>query len=82
MQHNHKLCGLREEIMKDKNKAFATFFYEQCAGTFAGHMANVANNPVLFGMISAASGKQDSCYAATKTEFAELLRTMADDLDS
>ena len=64
------------------NKAFSTFFYEQCAGTFAGHMGMVPNNPVLFGILKAHSGKQDNNYAASKTDFINFLRETADSLDS
>ena len=65
-------------------KALAKFFYEQCAGTYSGHMSHIANNPVLFGLISASTGTkdQDQCYAATQAAFAKLLREMADQLDS
>ena len=62
-------------------KTLAKFFYEQCAGTHSGHMANIANNPVLFGLISAATGTNDNFYAASQTSFAQLLREMADQLD-
>lgn len=63
-------------------KTLAKYFYEQCAGTHSGHMANIANNPVLFGLISAATGRNDNCYAATKNEFAKLLRDIAYQLES
>jgi hypothetical protein len=63
-------------------KALAKFFYEQCAGTYSGHMSHIANNPVLFGLISASTGTKDQCYAATQAAFAKLLREMADQLDS
>lgn len=62
------------------NKPMAEFFYEQCAGTFSGHMAHVANNPVLFGVVKAHSETEGDVYAATKAEFAELLRSIADEL--
>ena len=62
------------------NKAMSNFFYEQCAGTFSGHMSNVANNPTLFGLMQAHSETRDACYAITKTEFAELLHSIADEL--
>ena len=63
-------------------KALAKFFYEQCAGTYSGHMSHIANNPVLFGLISASTGTKDQYYAATQAAFAKLLREMADQLDS
>ena len=59
----------------------AKFFYEQCAGVTSGHMAPIPNNPVLFGLLSAATGTRDNNYAASQTEFAELLREIADWLD-
>ena len=91
---NHMFCGVANEESGIQNnillavettmneKTLAKFFYEQCAGTHSGHMANIANNPVLFGLIRAASGRNDNCYAATQTEFAKMLREMADQLDS
>jgi len=59
------------------DKVFADFFYEQCAGTYSGHMANVPNNPMFYAMVKAYSGSHDSCYAASKTEFAKFLREIA-----
>ena len=64
------------------NKAFAKFFYEQCAGTSSGHMAMVPNNPTLFGLVKACSGHQDNCYAATRSEFAQMLIDIANELDA
>ena len=65
---------------KSMNKQLAKFFYEQCAGSYSGHMANIPNNPVLFGLTKAYSGGSDNLYAATQTEFAEMLREVADEL--
>lgn len=62
-------------------KTLAKYFYEQCTGTYSGHMARIANNPVLFGLFSAATGRNDSAYAATQTEFAKILRDIADQLE-
>jgi len=64
-----------------KNECIARFFYEQCAGSTTGHMAMIPNNPVLFGLIKSISGNNDKAYAATQSEFADMLRLMADDLD-
>ena len=64
------------------NKAMAKFFYEQCAGTYCGHMANVANNPTLFGLCAAHAEKADSVYALTQTDFAALLHVIANELES
>ena len=64
------------------DKTTAKFFYEQCAGTSAGHMAMIPNNPVLFGLIKAHTGKNDQYYAATQTEFAAMLIDMAKLLQS
>ena len=69
-------------MTNDSNKAIAEFFYEQCAGSTTGHMAMLPNNPVMFGLIKAHSGKKDNCYASTKTEFSAFLRKIADELDS
>ena len=62
-------------MSKDSDKALASYFYEQCAGTYTGHMANVPNNPVLNGLVRA-------CGAESKKDFADLLRRFADALDS
>lgn len=65
-------------------KALALFFYEQCAGTFTGHMANVPNNPTIHTLVRASSekGSSGNTYAATKNDFAKFLRGMADQLES
>ncbi len=67
-------------MRNDPNKAMAEFFYEQCAGSTSGHMAMLPNNPVVYGLIKAHTGTRDNCHAATKTDFAVLLRKMADEL--
>lgn len=59
----------------------ANFFYEQCAGTTTGHMANIPNNTVLFSLMRAYSKSQDQQYALTKVEFANLLRDIATELN-
>jgi hypothetical protein len=64
-------------------KTLAKFFYQQCAGTTSGHMANVPNNPTLFSLTSAYSEQiNTSCVAASEEQFAKMLREMADALDS
>ena len=66
-----------------KSEAMAELFYDQCAGSTSGHMANVPNNPVLFSLVScAADGKPDNCRAASKKNFALMLREMADHLEN
>lgn len=62
-------------------QAISKFFYEQCAGSTSGHMAMIPNNPVLFGLIKSMSGTNDNNYACTQTEFAAILRELAEDLD-
>lgn len=62
------------------NKGMAKFFYEQCAGSYTGHMANVPNNPTLFGIMKAHTETMDNCYAMTQTEFANFLNAVADNL--
>lgn len=61
--------------------ALAEYFYEQCAGTYSGHMSNVPNNPQLFTLIKSQSGMNDNCYAATRSEFAEFLEMVIDVID-
>lgn len=43
------------------NEPTAEFFYDQCAGHYAGHMANIPNNPTLYGLCFAhrIMGKSD-----------------------
>lgn len=65
-----------------KKNAFAELFYEQCAGVTSGHMAHIPNNPVLFSMLSAATGSSATTYACSKVEFSEFLRCAADMLES
>lgn len=65
-----------------RKDAIADLFYEQCAGTFSGHMANVPNNPVIFSLVwSATESTGIGGRAATKEEFAVFLREIADMLD-
>lgn len=66
--------------MKSADKIMAEFFYEQCAGTTTGHMAMIPNNPVIYGLIKASSNTHGSDHAASQTEFAAILRKIADDL--
>ncbi len=68
--------------MENVSKPMAKLFYEQCAGTYCGQMANLPNSPLLFGLIAAHGGKVDDKYASTQTEFAEFLRSCADALTS
>lgn len=64
-----------------KDNTLAAFFYEQCAGVTRGHMAPIPNNPMLFGLVQAATGTRDDSYAASQTDFVKLLREIADQLD-
>lgn len=67
--------------MKEINcKGFAEFFYEQCCGSYSGHMAAIPYNPTLhsFFMAIIGSWKNDK---VTQEEFARILRAIADDLD-
>ena len=72
----------RFKMSEKASKPMANFFYEQCAGSSNGHMSEIPNSPVLFGLIGAHSGRMESTYSATKTEFAEFLRSVADQLTS
>jgi len=62
------------------SKPMAKLFYEQCAGTYGGHMGNVPNNPTLFGLVGAHSSEINNSHASTQEEFAEFLRSVADGL--
>ncbi len=62
------------------NKAMAIFFYEQCAGSFSGHMSSIPNNPTLFGIIKAHTKDNNSMNAASKKEFSEFLMSIAENL--
>lgn len=56
------------------NEPTAEFFYEQCTGHYAGHMANIPNNPVLYGL----------CLAhriVTKEDFVRFLRGVVEQLE-
>lgn len=63
------------------DKTTARFFYEQCAGTRAGDMANIPHHPDLFGLIAAITGEADRVYACSLPRFSKLLREMADAID-
>lgn len=58
----------------DKAK-IAEFFYQQCAGGYSGHMAEIPNNPVLHGLIYAMCGKND------RKAFAQFLKECAAELE-
>ena len=58
----------------NSDKALAEYFYDQCAGSYTGHMANVPNNPVLHGLMLA-------CGVKSKKDFASQLRKFADAID-
>lgn len=65
------------------NKKLAKVFYEMCAGSHSGHMANIPNNPVIYSILRAMSeGRDDQCYAMSLSEFAITLRDMADAIES
>lgn len=38
---------------EDVSTAMALLLKEQCMGEYCGHMANIPNNPVLFGLCKA-----------------------------
>ena len=61
--------------------AIADYFYEQCAGTTSGHMSMIPNNPTIFGLVKSMTGRSDRMYAATKTDFAQILVALAKKLD-
>lgn len=58
----------------DVSKAMAELFMNQCMGEYCGHMANVPNNPVLFGLCNA-HGIND------KSDFAKFLVEVAGKLE-
>jgi len=64
------------------SKLLAKFFYEQCAGTTAGHMANIPNNPVLFSLIQGFSSGHKNINAVEQEDFIKFLRLIADELES
>lgn len=70
---DRELANLRKQIAED--------FYEQCAGTFEDVGGSTPNNPSIFNRILVAFASDEPKYAATKTEFAQLLRTIANELD-
>ncbi len=55
------------------SESVAKYFYEQCAGSFTGHMANVPNNPVLHGLLHAHS-------VSSKQDFSRFLHQVAEKL--
>jgi len=64
------------------HRDLARIFYEQCAGTTPGHMANVPNNPILFSILSAVTKPgSKNAYACSKESFSTTLRKIADALD-
>ena len=67
--------------MESQNRDLANIFYEQCAGTYPGHMGNVPNIPIIYSMIKAVTVGSSNCHACTKKSFAVMLRKLADELD-
>lgn len=57
------------------SKGVAVFFKDQIIGTHSGHMAELPNNPTLYGL-SIAHG----VYQSTE-DFCSFLRAVADQLD-
>ncbi|MCK5639852.1 MAG: hypothetical protein KAJ19_03615 [Gammaproteobacteria bacterium] len=55
------------------SEASAIYFYEQCVGTFDGHMAAIPNNPVLRGLCLAHGVKHQD-------DFVRFLRQVAEQL--
>lgn len=80
---------------KEQQKDFANMFYEVCAGSANIWVEGISDNiplttgctsfvpysEILFGMTKEATKRQDKRYAATKTEFAQMLRIIADNLE-
>jgi len=70
-------------MSREMNRTVAEIFYQQCAGTTSGHMANVPNNPVLYSLLSAYLGDSpgsSDCYAINRAAFADMLREMSEAL--
>ena len=63
------------------SKSMAKLFYEQCAGTYSGHMADIPNNPMLFGICAAHSETQVSYHSMTRSEFVEFLQETVKQLE-
>jgi len=59
------------------SKGVALFFKDQIVGGYSGHMAVIAHNPTLQGLLFA-HGISDT----DKIKFCEFLRSVADQLDA
>lgn len=57
------------------NKAIANLFFDQCYGTYSGHMANVPNNPVLMSICSASGVTGQNTFKEFLLKVAEELET-------
>lgn len=55
------------------SEPMAQFFMDQCVGDHNGHMAAIANNPVIMSVCKAHG-------VSTKEDFARFLRQVADQL--
>lgn len=55
------------------------FFMDQCAGSHSGHMANIPNNPTLFGLCLAHGATTHSGHP-NRAQFARFLKEIADRL--
>ncbi len=57
------------------SRELALFFEQQIYGTYSGHMAEIPNNPTLYGLLSA-----HGIHPHDGTLFPEFLRAVADAL--
>lgn len=65
---------MENEIVKvNVNSSIAELFYQQCIGSYSGHMSNIPNNPVL-NSICLASGAND------RASFKEFLKQVAENI--
>lgn len=65
------------------SKELAEFFYDQCCGQHAGHMAMLPNNPVLHSLMRGLGVISPNNVGNNEREkFAEMLRQLAYELET
>jgi hypothetical protein len=68
--------NITDEVEENRRTgaALAELFYQQCVGTYSGHMASIPNNPTIACIFAA-------CKADGRHEFADQIRKFADAID-
>jgi len=56
------------------NESIANLFFDQCFGSYSGHMSSIPNNPTLKSICEA-------CGVKSKNDFKEFLKLVSDNIE-